>query len=175
MKKIQIIIQATKESFYEGMSGWLSLQTPRLIHKRNINGIEVPFTINDAAILKFFSMPSTVPFASVCFTDKNESVIVVNEAFSELPVIVQNALLLHELGHIGRKVKPVKFYNIRRLLGDKYILNEEYYADFYSQHNGGDMIGALRYLKSLGIFNNREINKRVARLNCQFNTYNQEV
>ena len=31
MKKIQIIIQAAKESFYEGMLGWLSLQTPRLI------------------------------------------------------------------------------------------------------------------------------------------------
>ena len=53
MKKIQTIIQAAKESFYEGISGWLSLQTPRLIHRRNINGIEVPFTINDAAVLKY--------------------------------------------------------------------------------------------------------------------------
>lgn len=164
MKKIQVIIQAAKESFYQGRLRWIDLNFPRTIHKRNINGIEVPFTINDAAILKFFSMPSTVPFAAVCFTDKNESVIVVNEAFSKLPVIVQNALLLHELGHIGRKIKPMKFYNIRRLLGDKYILNEEYYADFYSQHHGGDMIGALQYLKRLGIFSNRELNKRIAKL-----------
>lgn len=164
IRNIKVIVQATKEAYVQGKNRWIDLEGP-FIHK-NILKFEkkLSYIVCDAACLKFFNVPSTIPFAGVVLLDTGEHIIVVNTAFNTLPEYVQIAILFHEAGHIVNEDKRPSYYFMKRFFGHKEILVQEFNADAYSQRMGCMMYEALQYLHSLNIYNNTELEKRIENL-----------
>lgn len=165
MKKQFEIIKATfLESVREGSSNWMSLDIPVVLRTKRIKKTEVTFMVHNAAILKFFGLPSIVPGAGAVIGGDGIGRIVVNDAFLSIPEEVQEAILLHEKGHLTHKDVVPKFYLLKRLFGHKDILQQEFAADLYSLRNGGQMFNALCWMRDSGFYNSKEINKRILNL-----------
>ena len=77
--------------------------------------------------------------------------IITNNEFLNAPLTVQQAIVEHEIGHIkcGHLEKPKSklfFLNLMRSWGGD-VSHREIQADIYSEEQGYDMIGAIRWMR----------------------------
>lgn len=104
------------------------------------------------------------------YAHAGEDGIYVSQALLDSPI--RDFVLAHELGHIklGHLNKgvgePFLVHCMKRAFGNKVIINREYEADVYAASVVGNdkAIEALQYMLSLGVWNTKELNRRIANL-----------
>lgn len=163
-KQIKILKDSFTESLRESSSNWISLNLPVPVQTKECGGRKIEYLIHNSGVLRFYNLPSTVPGAGAVKDSQGNGRILVNDAFTTLPEDIQIAILLHEEGHLVNEDVAPKYYVLKRLLGDKDILQQEFNADLYSLRNGGQMYNALCWMRESGYYNSKEINKRLLNL-----------
>ena len=107
---------------------------------------------------------------SSIYAHAGEDGIYASQALLDSPI--RDFVLAHELGHIklGHLDKGVgeslMVHNLKRAFGNKAVLRREYEADAYAASIVGkdNAIAALQYMLSLGVWNTKELNRRIANL-----------
>lgn len=143
-KKAKYLFELVKYQFDMGRSGRLT----QLGFGQQVTGFNIDNVVlsNDMLVMSGFmpQVPAAVAHAN--------GFIYVNDAFMNLPFVVQCAIVAHEtghleLGHTKNSAAKLIARNIARTFGGRAAVRCEFEADQYAQDNGYDMIKALTFIK----------------------------
>ena len=115
--------------------------------------------VDDDALLEHFGVPPSVPGACVLRVGRRTPYIVINATTRDSSKEFRDAVILHEIGHIvsGHLVKQPHRMDAM-----------EFEADLYAQQQGADMVGALKHLISLNVYDNVSLNRRINFLESRY-------